>query len=91
MISTCSQCGLRGYELTDEENQLCHNCVRINAHKAQQAAEYQAMLDNFLETDWNDKWQGGEWGKALIGNIFCDLIKENGGIPHFKEMRHDNK
>lgn len=84
-ISVCGQCRMRGYELEDEENQLCHNCVRIRNHKLQQVSKYQAMLDDFLENEWNTKWQGGEWGKALVGNMFVNLIKENGGVPDFSK------
>lgn len=77
-VSVCKQCNLRGYELIDD---ICHLCVARNNYQIERVAEYQAILDQFLEQDYNSSWRGCEFGKAIIGNILVDLIRANTGVP----------
>lgn len=78
---------MRGYDYEDEVNELCHLCVARNKHQAEWVAEYQAMLDSFIAEDWNKRWAGCEFAKSIIGNMFCNLIRENGGIPNLGKIK----
>lgn len=81
-INQCSRCGLEGYEYTDPDRLLCHNCVTREIANRPIILELQAILDRHLE-EFHKRWFGCEHGKAMIGNAICDAIRQYGGEPQF--------
>jgi hypothetical protein len=74
-ICVCSRCGLRGYYPTDVTRSLCHLCVDRESANREQLECLHEIRDNFLATYKHERWPGCEFGKAHVGNMILEAIK----------------